>query len=405
MGTLLAKPLVSVTGGSLEKLLLAFGTGADSLPAAVERIRPAVITLYDISAGQRSLLARTAPAEGGDVLFPAVEVALGANLPQSILVGSRAWIGSLAARLAESGEEGAGELSAALDCIINRQTQLEWKLAGGCSLDLTSGARIMGVLNLTTDSFYGGSRVPTIKEAVRRAEEMLDQGADIIDVGGESTRPGAMPVGEEEEAERVVPVVRELALSHPEMIISVDTYKASVARAAVAAGARIINDIGAGLLDERMFETVSTLGAGYVMMHMRGVPRSMQQDTEYDDLLAEIYRFFAGRLEQARKMGIDPARIVIDPGIGFGKPAAGNFEIISRLSEFAPLGRPVMVGPSRKSFLSLAGLASPEDRLEGTLAACTVAVQAGAHVLRVHDVGSVKKNIAAAARFAGIPAS
>jgi dihydropteroate synthase len=123
---------------------------------------------------------------------------------------------------------------------------------------------------------------------------------------------------------------------------------------------------------------------------------------EYDDLLAEIYRFFAGRLEQAGKAGIDPVRIVIDPGIGFGKPAAGNFEIISRLSEFAPLGRPILVGPSRKSFLSLAGLASPEDRLEGTLAACTVAVQAGAHVLRVHDVGPVKKIIATAARFAGI---
>ncbi|HLA39292.1 MAG TPA: dihydropteroate synthase, partial [Candidatus Glassbacteria bacterium] len=307
-----------------------------------------------------------------------------------------------AARLERSAAAGARELAGALNGIITAQVPLGWKLAGLSVLDLATGPRIMGVLNLTPDSFYGGSRVSEAREALQRAGQMLEQGADVIDVGGESTRPGASPVTEAEEIRRVVPVVTELVKRFPEILVSVDTYKARVARAAVEAGAKIVNDIGAGLLDERMFETVAALGAGYVMMHMRGVPRSMQQDTEYDDLLAEIYRFFTRRLEQASAAGIDPARIVIDPGIGFGKPPGGNFEIISRLSEFAPLGRPILVGPSRKSFLALAGLDNPEDRLEGTLAACTVAVQSGAHLLRVHDVGPVKKSLAAASRFAGL---
>ncbi|MEA2063107.1 MAG: dihydropteroate synthase, partial [Gemmatimonadota bacterium] len=198
---------------------------------------------------------------------------------------------------------------------------------------------------------------------------------------------------------RVVPVVSEIVGRLPGVLISVDTYKAEVARRAVEAGAAIVNDVGAGLLDPGMFSAVAELGVGLVMMHMRGSPRSMQRDTHYDDLMAELREFFAGRLEQAEKAGIPLERIVLDPGVGFGKSAQDNYRLIAGLGELSHLGRPVLVGPSRKSFMALAGLKNPEERLEGTLAACTVATLAGAAILRVHDIGPVARAVAVAARF------
>ena len=272
-------------------------------------------------------------------------------------------------------------------------------VGGGKSLELGATPRLMGALNLTPDSFYQASRCTSVEAAVEKAVEMAGQGADIIDLGGESTRPGSNPLGLEQELERVVPVVREISRALPETLISVDTYKSRVAREALQAGAHIVNDISAGLLDERMMPTVAEMGAGYVMMHMRGKPRTMQNNTEYEDLMGEIFEFLQQGLERAEGAGINPGQIVLDPGIGFGKTPEGNYEIISRLAELAPLGRPLLVGPSRKSFLALAGLESPGQRLEGTLAACTVAVLAGADILRIHDVGPVRRAVAAASLF------
>ena len=279
-----------------------------------------------------------------------------------------------------------------------------WMVGGGKSLELGATPRLMGALNLTPDSFYQASRCTSVEAAVEKAVEMAGQGADIIDLGGESTRPGSNPLGLEQELERVVPVVREISRALPETLISVDTYKSRVAREALQAGAHIVNDISAGLLDERMLPTVAEMEAGYVMMHMRGKPRTMQLDTEYEDLMAEIFEFLQQGLERAERAGINPEQIALDPGIGFGKTPAGNYEIISRLADLVPLGRPVLVGPSRKSFLALAGLESPGERLEGTLAACTVAVLAGADILRVHDVEPVRRAVAAASLFR-LPAS
>jgi dihydropteroate synthase len=257
----------------------------------------------------------------------------------------------------------------------------------------------MGILNVTSDSFYDGGRYFSVQSALEQAQRMFEQGADILDVGGESTRPGAEPVEAEEEKVRVVSVIKEIAERLPEALISVDTYKASVARAAVEAGAHIVNDVSAGMLDSEMLATVAGLGAGYVIMHMRGKPQNMQRDTHYDNLITEINVFFNERMERTLAAGIEPERVVLDPGVGFGKSAEDNYRLIAGLDEFTAIGRPLLVGPSRKSFLSLAGQTDPEERLEGSLAACTVATLAGADYLRVHDVGPVSRAVAVAAQF------
>jgi len=291
------------------------------------------------------------------------------------------------------------ELPGAGNQLMSKSRSGPLLVGGGKRLEFDGTPRIMGVLNLTPDSFYSGSRYPDGDKAVEKAARMVEEGVDIIDVGGESSRPGASPVEAEQERARVIPVIREISCRFPGILISIDTYKSVVARAAVEAGAHIVNDISAGLADREMLPAVAELGVGYVMMHMRGDPRTMQLNTHYDDMLGEIYGFFENGLERARKAGCKVEQIVLDPGIGFGKSPSANYELISRLAFFASLGRPLLVGPSRKSFMALAGLAHPEERLEGTLAACTVATLAGADILRVHDVGPVKRAVAVAWRF------
>ena len=275
-----------------------------------------------------------------------------------------------------------------------------WKIGAGRVLELHSAQpRIMGILNITPDSFYDGGQYDNLETAYERASQMVFEGADIVDIGGESSRPGARTVNSGEEAERVLPLVAGIAETMPDTVLSVDTYKADIALKAVSAGAHIINDISGGLLDPGLFEAVAESGAGYVLMHMRGTPQTMQQDTAYSDLIDEINGFFEKRISAAVAAGIDEERIVIDPGIGFGKGAEDNYRLINNLGSFAGFGRPILLGPSRKSFLSLSGQHGAGDRLEGTLAAVTVATMTGADILRVHDVSQVRKAASVATRF------
>ncbi len=262
-----------------------------------------------------------------------------------------------------------------------------WRLRGG-SLDF-SRARVMGIVNVTPDSFSDGGRFPDAAAACRHAETLVGEGADLLDVGGESTRPGADPVPEEEELRRVVPVVREAArLGVP---VSVDTSKAGVARAALEAGAAVVNDVTA-LGDPAMGPLVAESGAGLVLMHMRGTPRTMQDDPRYADLMAEIVRFLGDRRDRAEAAGVERSAIVLDPGIGFGKRIGHNLEILRRLTEVAALGSPVLVGASRKRFIgTLTGGDDPGDRLAGSVAAAVAARLAGASVLRVHDVEATRR--------------
>ena len=315
--------------------------------------------------------------------------------PSALMLGSRSQFEQLASCLTAIEETLGGQISLSL----GQGAPGKWAIGGGRELALDR-TLIMGVLNLTPDSFYAGSRVGAVDEALRRAAAMAEEGADIIDLGGESTRPGAEEVPAAEEIARVVPVVKAVSTELGNIPVSIDTYKSDVAAAALDAGASIVNDIGAGLLDEAMPDVVAGAGAGYVMMHMRGKPRTMQSDTAYVDMMGEIHRFFVSGLERCESAGIEPERIVLDPGIGFGKPPEGNYEIIARLGEFGSLGRPLLIGASRKSFLALAGQDDPAERLEGSLAACVVAVLAGARIVRVHDVGPARRAVAAAGVFA-----
>lgn len=250
----------------------------------------------------------------------------------------------------------------------------------------------MGILNLTPDSFSDGSSYSSVQAAVSAAELMVAEGADLIDIGGESTRPDAKPVSTEEELRRVIPVIERLA-GRITVPLSIDTWKADVAGAALNAGAEIVNDISAMTFDPRMAETVAGAGAGVVLMHTRGRPAGMQNNTDYGDIVAEIYTFLKNRIAVAISAGINEERIVVDPGIGFGKSPSGNLEIIRRLRELLSLNRPVLIGTSRKSFIGAALDRDVTDRAFGTAATVAVSMLNGASVFRVHDVKAMRDTV------------
>ncbi|HVV02071.1 MAG TPA: dihydropteroate synthase [Verrucomicrobiae bacterium] len=247
-------------------------------------------------------------------------------------------------------------------------------------------AMVMGILNVTPDSFSDGGQFLDPDAAVARGLELVRQGADILDVGGESSRPRAVPVPEPEEERRVVPVIARLAKA-TQVPISVDTMKASVARAALQAGAAIINDVMASRQNEEMFRLVAETGAGYVCMHMRGTPQTMQSEAVYEDVVAQVFSFFSERMNRMAACGVKPEQLILDPGIGFGKTAEHNFQLLGALRRFTELERPVMVGVSRKSFLGKpSGGTKLATRLPGSLACAALALAEGAQLIRAHDV-------------------
>jgi dihydropteroate synthase len=254
-------------------------------------------------------------------------------------------------------------------------------------LDPADHTLVMGILNVTPDSFSDGGRYLDPEAAVAHGLRMVKEGADVIDVGGESTRPGSDPVSAEEELARVVPVIERLVAASPGVAISVDTRKPEVAEAALAAGACIVNDVSAGRA-EGMFEVVRAAGAGMVLMHMLGEPKTMQEAPHYEDVVGEVAAFLRERLEAATAAGIEPEALVVDPGIGFGKTLEHNLLLLRHLEALTELGRPVLVGPSRKRFIgAILGLPE-EERDEGTLGAVAWAAAHGASAVRVHDVRS-----------------
>ena len=328
---------------------------------------------------------------GGDAAVCRGAVACSVPKTDVILIGTEKQIGRFTAKVGVQ-PFGLQDLAGAIECLMANKVR-ETFLLKTSRREFVLGERpwIMGILNVTPDSFSDGGRHNTVDAAVARGLQMVAEGADIIDIGGESSRPGAEPVSPAEEKARVVPVIKKLALK-VKVPISIDTTKAVVAREAVAHGAEIINDISALRFDRGMPEAVAATGAAVVLMHMRGTPKDMQKGKiVYRSVVGDVLAFLRERVAFALDCGIEVERIMVDPGIGFGKTPGDNLKLLKHLPELQVLGLPVLTGVSRKAFIGGITGGEPSERADGTAAAVAVAVMKGCHVLRVHDVAMMKK--------------
>ncbi|HHV61502.1 MAG TPA: dihydropteroate synthase [Firmicutes bacterium] len=348
-----------------------------------------VVRLTGVPLKAAILLKQEMLAKGGEAAVPWDVACLNADRTDMLLMGTlrqyRRVLDSL--RSQPFGLPAiAGVIEDALEAWDCRLRHEPVKLrSGGHTLRFGSKTYIMGILNVTPDSFSDGGKYLDPDRAVARARELVEYGADIIDVGGESTRPGSDPVPEEEEIARVIPVVERLVREVP-VPISVDTCKSGVARRALEAGAHIINDISALRFDPGLGSLVAQYDVPVILMHMQGMPKDMQVNPHYDDVIREIYDFLRESIKRALDLGVKRENIIIDPGIGFGKTTEHNLEILRRLDEFRSLGRPILVGTSRKSFIgNVLGL-PVDQRVEGTAATVALAIARGVDIVRVHDV-------------------
>jgi dihydropteroate synthase len=268
----------------------------------------------------------------------------------------------------------------AKNTLFHKKTTLN---AGGKLIDLST-PKVMGIINITPDSFYAGSRKQDIDEVLQQAEKMLAEGAAFLDIGAYSTRPGAADVSVQEEADRLLPVIEALVTTFPDAILSIDTFRASIAEAAIKAGAHIINDISGGQLDEAMFATIARLQVPYILMHTKGTPQNMNQLANYEDVFNEVFYYFTDKYYQLKQLGVKD--VIIDPGFGFAKKAEHSYALMKRLDEFDLLGLPVLVGISRKNMIYKTLGITADEALNGTTVLNTIALTKGANILRVHDV-------------------
>lgn len=355
----------------------------------VPKMRTLCIGLQQLECRQANILKQEMLSLGGDAAVARGTVACSIDRTDCILIGTTKQLTRLCRKLAVQ-PFGLAALAGELENLLSRVVRepSTWKT----SRRLLSLQRplIMGILNLTPDSFSDGGHNLDPSRSFDRALQMEAEGADIIDIGGESTRPGAAPVSAAEELARIIPVLERLS-TVLKCAISVDTWKSAVAEQALTAGAEIINDISGFNFDPEMAGVAAESGAGVVLMHTRGKPDTMQQDTVYDDLMLEITSSLRDSVERARKAGVPEGCIVLDPGIGFGKDAAGNLELLRRLSELSGFGLPILTGTSRKGFIGKT-LNRPhtDDRLYGTAAAVALSIANGASILRVHDVRAMR---------------
>jgi dihydropteroate synthase len=349
------------------------------------------MTLSGLTPGQADVLrALVRSSYGGAGLNPAPplfsEHPFGNSLFNVVLTGTPHQLKSIASSAVTRGDLPA-TLSKSIDSLLDNYLRSDYKIdCRGKILDLGLRTHIMGILNVTPDSFSDGGRFADTGKALAHAREMAAAGADIIDVGGESTRPGAEPLSEEEELRRIIPVIERLTaeLAVP---ISVDTYKSGVAKKALAAGASIVNDISGLRFSPDMAGVVADYGAAVVIMHIKGTPRDMQRDPVYADVMGEVLSHLEEGIEIAVRAGVDREKVLIDPGIGFGKTLEHNLTILERLDEFRGLGRPIVLGTSRKKFIgTVLDIPVPEQRIDGTAATVALGIARGAGVVRVHDV-------------------
>jgi dihydropteroate synthase len=361
-----------------------------------------ILRLRSLKSPAANILKQEMLSVGGDCATSKT-VILGDPHPQdAIIMGTRRQLAKLAARLKAQPfglKQAAGQIEAFLKKNSRESGAIDPLLASLAG-DESHLPLIMGILNVTPDSFSDGDVYFDEKAAIAHGLSMAEQQADMIDVGGESTRPGSEQVQEDEELSRVLPVIAALRskVSRP---ISIDTMKARVAGEALQVGATVVNDVSAGRHDPEMLDLASQVGCPFVMMHMQGQPKTMQQDPHYDHLMDELHAFFDERLTVAVKAGIKEEQIILDPGIGFGKRREDNYEILRRLRELRVFRRPLLVGTSRKSFLQNALGETPQDRIEESIAAGTIAMVNGADILRVHEIIPAQKSKVISHRLAG----
>ncbi len=344
-----------------------------------------LVKLEGISAITANILKQETLSCGGDLALPRNAVTGKTKKTECVLIATLAQFNRLKEKLILQ-PFGLSQLGRQIDAVIRNYRQDDFKLAlGRHKFDLGKRPLVMGIMNLTPDSFSGdGLLGKDPAEIVELAEEMAADGADILDLGGESSRPGAEKISLKEELSRTIPVIRKLARSS-RMPISIDTYKPEVAKAALDNGASLVNDIS-GLKDPAMARICAGYKAAVVIMHMKGDPRTMQKNPSYASLMGEIIDYLAKSAETALNAGVKKEKIIVDPGIGFGKTLEHNLEILKNLRELKVLGAPILVGTSRKKFIGKILDAEPQQRLSGTLAACVLACANGANILRVHDV-------------------
>jgi dihydropteroate synthase len=364
-------------------------------PYGIEAMAPKTVNLNILLEQQPCKIANIIKQEmlsiGGDVAVARGSVACSIAKSDILVIGTAKQIAALVRKI-EKQPFGLNAIAKELQELMINIDQREYILkTSRREIQLGNRTLIMGILNVTPDSFSDGGLFYTQKNAIEHGLQMIAEGADIIDVGGESTRPGAASVSAKEELKRVIPVIKGI-VRQTKIPISIDTIKSSVAGEAISAGAEIVNDVSALNNDKKMAKIVQEGRAAVILMHMRGKPRTMQKgDLTYNNLMGEIYSYLKKSVDKAKTAGIEKDYLVIDPGIGFGKTPEDNYRIMRNLSELKGLGLPIMIGTSRKSFIGKITGGNPQERIEGTTATVTAAILNGCHIIRVHDVACMKK--------------
>lgn len=377
--------LIKINQEMLCDALAAMGAHKDSLPIFARKAQIIPLKLLEVRTPAANIIKQEMLAAGGDAVTPAGAVTCATKYVDVLLLGTPKAYRSLLAKLELMPWFGMPRVAEDIKAAL-QPAELKTTLADGRVLTYERLC-VMGILNITPDSFYAGSRVPQLQTVLERAGKMLADGAGVLDIGGESTRPGSDSVDGEEERRRVLPVIEALRKEYPEAVLSVDTYRADTAEAALAAGADIINDISAMEADARMADVVQKSNAPIILMHMRGTPKNMQQNCEYKNVVEEVAVYLAQRAQLLRERGVGADKIILDPGIGFAKDVQQNLLLMRDLHTLTSFGYPVLLAASRKSTIgAVLGGVPAEERLEGTIATSLQAVYAGAQMVRVHDV-------------------
>jgi len=382
--------LLKVNKEMLADAMESIGVHRASLPIFANKNQILPLKLLQVRTPAANIIKQEMLAAGGDAAVPTGCVLNKDKYSDVLLLGTRKHYNLLLKKLELMPYFGMDKVKAELEAVLNEE-KLQTVLADGRVLNYDK-VLIMGILNITPDSFYENSRT-AIEEVVAKAGQMLADGADILDIGGESTRPGSEAVAAEEEQARVLPVIEALRKAYPEAVLSIDTYRASTARLAIEAGADIINDISAMEADAEMIDVVCETKAPIILMHMRGTPKDMQTQCEYKNVVEEVAVYLAERANLLRERGVGAEKIILDPGIGFAKNAEQNLKLMRDLHALTSFGYPVLLAASRKGTIGkVLGDLPAEERLEGTIATSCQAVYAGVNMVRVHDV---KENLRA----------